>query len=416
MRNNQTTAGVFHSCLLLALLLSGAFRQEALAAAGAKAASPARLELGIDVLEDENFAPLLGKRVGLITNQTGVDSRGRRTIDVLFRAEGVKLVALFGPEHGIAGRLDERVPSTTDAITSLPVYSLYGETRRPTGQMLRGLDALVFDMQTAGVRFHTYITTMAYALEAAARHNISFYILDRPNPFGGELIEGPMLDRDRLSFEGYFPMPVLYGMTLGELAQMFNAENKIGADLRVIAMMNWRRRETFDVTGLSWIPPSPNLPTLAGLWPYPGVEILRAAGVSVGRGTATPFQIFGAPWIDGVKLARELNRRKVPGARFAPIKFTPSDDVSKGQECAGASITITNRVAFRPMRMGLEIIATLHKLYPDHFEVARAIRLLGSLSTIERLQRGDSSGQIITGWFADLASFRKMREKYLLYR
>jgi uncharacterized protein YbbC (DUF1343 family) len=421
MRHNQTPARLFHSCLLAASLLYGVLSPVVFAAVDRAARTGAQLsrahvELGVDVLEEENFAPLQGKRVGLITNQTGVDSRGQRTIDVLAHAGGVRVVALFSPEHGITGQLDERVDSIVDATTGLPVHSLYGETRRPTDDMLRGLDALVFDLQDAGVRFYTYITTMGYALEAAARHKISFYVFDRPNPFGGELIEGPMLDRDRLSFEGYFPMPVLYGMTLGELANMFNAEKQIGADLHVITMKNWRRNETYNSTGLAWIPPSPNLPALAALWSYPGVEILRATGLSVGRGTAKPFQMLGAPWIDGAKLVRELERRKIPGVVFASAKFTPSEDVSKGQPCEGVSIAITDWTAFRPVRMGLEIAAALQKLHPDQFKAEKMIRLLGSSSTVKRLQRGDSSSRMIAGWSGELAAFRKMRAKYLLYR
>src|ERR1700689_5934934 len=254
-------------------------------------------QTGIDVLEQQNFVPLRGKRVGLITNQTGVDSRGRRTIDVLAHADGVKLVALFSPEHGIAGQLDAKVGNATDPVTGLKIFSLYGDTRRPTDQMLQGLDALVFDIQGAGVRFYTFITTMGYSMEAAAQHKISFFVLDRPDPLGGEKIQGPMLDPSRISFVGYFRLPVIYGMTFGELAKMFNAENNLGLDLHVIAMKNWRRSETFDQTGLTWIPPSPNLRTLNEAFLYPGVEILQPAGVSVGRGTDTPFEQLGAPWV-----------------------------------------------------------------------------------------------------------------------
>ena len=254
---------------------------------------------GIDVLEAQNFAPLAGKRVGLITNQTGIDRNGRSTIDLLAHAPGVKLVALFSPEHGIRGIVDERVSSTTDAATGLPVYSLYGDTVRPTDAMLAGLDALVFDIQDAGVRFYTYITTMGYTMEAAATHHLAYYVLDRPDPLGGERIEGPMLDRDRTNFVGYFPMPVRMAMTLGEMAQMFNAEKKIGCDLHVIRMQNWRRRDWFDDTGLPWVNPSPNLRSAEAGILYPGLEILQAGGVSVGRGTDKPFERFGAPWIHG---------------------------------------------------------------------------------------------------------------------
>jgi uncharacterized protein YbbC (DUF1343 family) len=370
---------------------------------------------GIDVLEEENFAPLRGKRVGLITNQTGVDSQGRRTIDVLGKAEGVKLVALFTPEHGIAGKVDAKVQSGTDAATGLPVYSLYGETLRPTDEMLRGLDALVFDIQDAGVRFYTYIATMAYAMEEAARHKIAFFVLDRPNPLGGEMIEGPMLDRDRLSFTGYFPMPVRYAMTIGELAQMFNAENKIGAELHVIAMKDWRRNDLYETTGLTWIPPSPSLRTLAAALLYPGIEILQAGGVSVGRGTDTPLQLFGAPWIRGSELAQELNSRFVPGVRFVPTQFTPRDGLYKDQSCEGIALVITDRASLNSMLIGLEIAGALARRYPDHFALDKTVALLGSQTAIDRLKKGDAPTNIVADWVTELEAFRKLRAKYLLY-
>jgi len=376
----------------------------------------ARAKTGIDALEEINFAPLRGKRVGLITNQTGVDAKGRRTIDVLAGAPGVTLVALFSPEHGIAGAVDAPVGNSTDGATNLPIYSLFGETRRPTPEMLKGLDVLVFDVQDAGARFYTYITTMAYCLEAAARSHISFLVLDRPDPLGGEAIEGPMLDGDRTSFVGYFPMPVRYAMTPGELARMFNAENKIGADLHVVEMKNWRRSETYGQTGLPWIPPSPNLRTLNAALLYPGIEILQAAGVSVGRGTAAPFERFGAPWMRADELARALNARKIPGASFAPTQFTPREAPYKDQNCEGVAIAITGGEELRPMRMGLEIADVLHRQYAQEFRLEKMIALLGSQSTIEELSRGDDPGQIVAGWSSGLSQFRKMREKYLLYR
>src|SRR6202041_116152 len=243
---------------------------------------------GIDVLEDMNFAPLHGKHAGLITNQTGVDSQGRRTIDVLARADGVKLVAIFSPEHGIAGKVDAKVENATDATTGLPVFSLYGDTRNPTDEMLKGIDALVFDMQDAGVRFYTFTSTMGYSMEAAAKDKIPFFVLDRPNPLGGERIEGPMLDKGRISFTGYFSMPIVYGMTMGELARMFNAENKTNSELHGVAMTDWRRGETYDETGMRWIAPSPNLRTVGEDFIYPGIETLQPGGISVGRGTDTP--------------------------------------------------------------------------------------------------------------------------------
>ena len=387
----------------------------------ARAASPAAARdadtlTGIDVLEAQNFAPLAGKRVGLITNQTGIDRNRRSTIDLLAHAPGVKLVALFSPEHGIRGIADERVASTTDAATGLPVYSLYGDTLRPTDAMLAGLDALVFDIQDAGVRFYTYITTMGYTMEAAAAHHLAYYVLDRPDPLGGERIEGPMLDRDRTNFVGYFSMPVRMAMTLGEMAQMFNAENKIGSDLHVIRMRNWRRRDWFDQTGLSWVDPSPNLRSTEAEVLYPGLEILQAGGVSVGRGTDKPFERLGAPWIHGEQFAGYMNRRSIPGVRFLADRFTPDSGLYKGEMCEGARVAVTDRNSLQSMRMGIEIASALAKLYPGKFETAKMIELVGNAVTIERLVNGDSPAEIVSSWNGELEMFRKLRAKYLLYR
>ena len=371
---------------------------------------------GIDVLETRKFAPLAGKRIGLITNQTGIDRNRQSTIDLLAHAPGVKLVALFSPEHGIRGTLDKRIPSAKNAATGLPVYSLYGETLRPTDAMLAGLDALVFDIQDAGVRFYTYITTMGYAMEAAASHHLAFYVLDRPDPLGGERVEGPMLDLDRLNFVGYFPMPVRAGMTLGELAQMFNAENKIGCDLHVIRMQNWRRSDWYDETGLPWVNPSPNLRSATAGIMYPGLEILQAGGVSVGRGTNHPLEVVGAPWIRGEVLAAYLNRRAIAGVRFEPEKFTPESGLYKGQHCDGVRAALTDRDALQPMRMGIELALALGKLYPGKFAPAKMIELVGNSATIKQLAAEEDAAAIVASWNHDLDIFRKMRAKYLLYR
>ena len=371
---------------------------------------------GIDVLEEQNFAPLRGKRIGLITNQTGVDSRGRRTIDVLAHADGVKLVALFSPEHGIAGKLDAaKVGNATDEATGLQVYSLYGDTRRPTDAMLQGLDALVFDIQGAGVRFYTFITTMGYCMEAAGKHKISFFVLDRPDPLGGEKIEGPMLDPSRISFVGYFRLPVVYAMTLGELARMFATENKMALDLHVIAMKNWQRSQTFDQTGLTWIPPSPNLRTINEAFLYPGVEILQPAGISVGRGTDAPFEQLGAPWIHSDVLLSSLTPRQIPGVAFAAASFTPSDGVYKGEACSGVKLAITDRATFDSLRVGLEIADALHRLYPERFQVTKLMDLLASQTTVDALIQYQAPATIISSWDSELALFRTLRAKYLLY-
>jgi uncharacterized protein YbbC (DUF1343 family) len=370
---------------------------------------------GVDVYEKYPAEPFAGNRVGLITNQTGVDSAGRRTIDVLAARKGVKLVAIFSPEHGVDGLANAPVADSEDEKTGLRIHSLYTDTRRPTDDMLNGIDVLVFDIQDAGVRFYTYVTTMAYCLEAAAKHHIRFFVFDRPDPLGGEAIEGPMLDPDRTSFTGYFSMPVRYGMTMGELAQMFNVENKIGADLHVEAMLGWRRSETYDQTGLAWIPPSPNLRTLNEAFLYPGIEVLQAGSISVGRGTDTPFELLGAPWIHADEFSAALASRPIPGIRFAPARFTPTSDIYQGEACQGVTISITNRDRLDSMRMGLEIAAVLDRMYPDQFRIPKTLELLGSQSTVDRLNRGDAPADIVSGWAADLDKFRTMREKYLLY-
>jgi len=375
-----------------------------------------RTRAGIDVYESMNSQLLYGKHVGLITNQTGVDSEGLRTKELFAQMRDVQLVALFSPEHGINGKADDIVSNAAEGATGVPVYSLYGETRRPTDAMLKGIDVLIFDIQDVGVRFYTYITTMAYCMEEAAKRHITFIVFDRPNPLGGDILEGPMLDADKLSFVGYFPMPVRYAMTLGELAKMFNAENKIGADLHVVEMRNWSRNEMYWMTGLPWIGPSPNLPGIANLIPYPGIEILQAGGVSVGRGTDSAFLEFGAPWIKPEELLAELKRRSIAGVRFELRSFTPKTGPYAGEKCEGVGLTVTDRDGFRSIQMGLEIAEALHKLYPQQFQIEKMITLLGSQSTMEGLERGDAPKAIVAGGDGDLAKFRAMRAKYLIYR
>jgi uncharacterized protein YbbC (DUF1343 family) len=422
MVHNESSQRVFRIRSLIIFLLSAisigiSFCVKARAWDASREVSAASTKTGIDVIEEQSFVPLRGKRVGVITNQTGVDSRGRRTIDILAHADGVKLVAIFSPEHGIAGNADVSVvANASDAETGLTIYSLYGETRRLTDEMLKGIDVLVFDIQDAGVRFYTYVTTLGYCMEAAAKHKISFVVLDRPNPLGGEIVEGPMLDADKLSFVGYFPMPVRYAMTLGELAQMFNAENKIGAQLHVVEMKNWNRRDMYWMTGLPWIAPSPNLPTVANLVPYPGIEMLQAGDVSVGRGTDSAFLEFGAPWIRPDELLAELKRRSIRGVSFQAQTFTPKTGPYAGQECHGVALTIADRDKFESVLMDLEIAEALHRLYPQQFQIEKMIALLGSHATVERLERGDSPKEIEAGWATQLEKFREMRAKYLIYR
>ena len=377
---------------------------------------PGRVQAGIDVLESEKFAPFRGKHIGLITNHTGLDAQGRSTVDLLTHAPGVQLVALFSPEHGLAGNNDERVASTKDAATGLPIYSLYAETRRPTDAMLQGIDTLVFDVQDAGVRFYTYTTTMAYCMEEAAKHNIAFYVLDRPNPLGGEIVEGPVLDADKASFTGYYPLPVRYGLTIGELAQFLNTENHINCELHVIAMKNWHRNYFYESTGSRWVPPSPNLRTLKGSILYPGLEILQSAGVSVGRGTEAPFEEFGAPWINGDEVAAELNARHLPGLRFTGQPFIPVVGLYGGQRCGGVAVRVIDKQAVRSMSMGIEIAAILKKLYPTNFDPAKLLFLVANADTIRQLQEGTPPEQIVASWSTQLNDFDALRRKYCLYK
>jgi uncharacterized protein YbbC (DUF1343 family) len=375
-----------------------------------------RVQAGIDVLEAEKFVPLRGKHVGLITNHTGVDFQGRPTIDLLAHAPGVQLVALFSPEHGIAGHSDEKVASTKDASTGLPIFSLYGDHLRPTDAMLEGIDALVFDVQDAGVRFYTYTSTMAYCMEEAAKRNIAFFVLDRPNPLNGEIVEGPMLDAEKTSFVAYYPLPVRYALTIGELAQFLNTENHINAQLHVVPMKSWHRNYFYESTGTRWIPPSPNLRTLKGAILYPGLEILQNAGVSVGRGTEAPFEEFGAPWIDGDEVAQALNAKNLPGVHFVNKPFIPVSGLYSGQHCGGVSVRVTDRAAARSMRIGLEIAAVLHQKYPEHFDVTKILPLLGNDSTIQQLQAETPVEEIIAGWAKDLAAYDAVRRRYFLYK
>jgi uncharacterized protein YbbC (DUF1343 family) len=414
-----TGSGPTQIAVVLLLILTGALPQSLAAQKRAKPAQhshSARIQVGLDVLEVQKFSALKGKRVGLITNHTGLDSQGRSTIEALAHAPNVKLVALFSPEHGIAGHADEKISSSKDASTGLPIYSLYGDLLRPTDEMLAGLDALLFDVQDAGVRFYTYTTTMAYCMEEAAKHNIAFFVLDRPNPLGGEIVEGPMLDPDKISFVGYYPLPIRYGLTIGELAQLFNSENHINADLHVIQLKNWHRNFFFESTSLRWVPPSPNLRTLKGSLLYPGLEILQNAGVSVGRGTEAPFEEFGAPWINGEEVAAELNARDLVGVHFVNQPFVPVSGLYTGRRCGGVGIRVTDRNTLRSMRVGMEIAAILQKKYPKDFDASKLILLLGNADTVSALQAGTPPEKIIASWSNDLTTFDSIRRKYFLYK
>jgi uncharacterized protein YbbC (DUF1343 family) len=370
---------------------------------------------GIDVLAADGFARLKGRRVGLITNHTGRAADGTPTIDLLSRAEGVKLVALFSPEHGIRGELDEKVGDTIDAKTGLPVYSLYGERRKPTAETLKGIDTLVYDIQDIGCRFYTYISTLGLVLEAAKEHRLRVVVLDRPNPIGGLAVEGPVRDAGRSSFVAYHELPVRHGMTVGELATMFNAERNLKVDLEVVRVTGWQRGELFDRTGLTWRNPSPNMRHLAAALLYPGIGLLETTNVSVGRGTERPFEWIGAPWIDGRRLAAELARRELPGVRFVPVNRTPTSSTHKAVECGGVDIVPVDWNAIRPVRLGLEIAAVLRALYPKKWETKNFDRLLVHKTTYEGLLSGSAVADLERGWGPDLDTFRKRRAAVLLY-
>jgi len=374
-----------------------------------------KVQTGIDVLATEKFASLAGLRVGLITNHSGIDSVGRRTVDLLHRAPDVKLAAIFSPEHGFSGKADRKVSPMKEPLTGLPIYSLYGDVVRPTQKMLVGLGALVFDIQDAGARFYTYITTMGYAMEACAKKGIPFYVLDRPNPINASMVQGPVLDSNLRSFTGYFPLPVRHGMTVGELAEMFNVERKIGVKLHVIKMRGYERSHWYDETGLLWLSPSPNLQTLTETILYPGVAMVEGANVSVGRGTTTPFELLGAPWINGEELASYLNSRRIQGVQFMPAEFTPGSSSFKNQLCHGVQIALIDRQVLDSPALGIEIASALYGLYPKDFQLDKTLGLIGSREALQAIKDGRDPAAIAQNWQGPLEQFCKLRSKYLLY-
>lgn len=374
-----------------------------------------RMDAGIDVLREERFAPLRGARVALLTNRTGLARDGARTIDLLAAAPDVELAVLLSPEHGLAAVADGPVADARDPATGLPIYSLYGETRRPTSRMLDRVDTVVVDLQDAGARFYTYAATLAYVMEAAADRGIRVVVLDRPNPITGGAVEGPLLDADQTGFTGYLPMPVRHGMTLGELARLFNAEREIEVELDVVPLRGWQRRMWFDETGLTWVNPSPNLRTVTQAALYPGIGAIEGANLSVGRGTDTPFERLGAPWIDGAALAERLNARRLPGVRAYPLTFTPAGGPYAGELCRGIHLIVTDRDALRPVRLGVEIAAALYQRHGGQFEIDRTLRLLGSRETLRRLKEGEDPSAVAASWAAVEQAWRTRREPYLLY-
>jgi uncharacterized protein YbbC (DUF1343 family) len=372
--------------------------------------------LGIDVLERDNFAAIKGRRVGLITNHTGLNSAGKRTVDLLHNAPDVELVAIFSPEHGLHGKLDEsNIGDTRDEATGLPVYSLYNKTRKPDKKQLAGVDTLVFDIQDIGCRFYTYISTLGLALEAAAEQDLKFIVLDRPNPLGGALTEGSVLDKGIKNFVGHHPIAVRHGLTVGELAKMFQAENKLDVDLEIIEVDNWHRDQYWDQTGLVWTNPSPNMRSLAEAVLYPGIGLLETTNVSVGRGTDRPFEVVGAPWIDGRKLATQLNKQNLPGVTFVPIRFTPRESKLAKENCEGVNIIVVDREAFRSVPVGLSIASALRELFPNDWEIKNFNRLLGSEKIFSAIEKGTTLQQLKALIAPELAEYNKRRDQFLIY-
>ncbi len=382
------------------------------------------VKTGIDVLEEHGFDVLQAtsgkKRVGLVTNQTGIDSQGMRTIDVLAKASGVSLDAIFSPEHGVTGTLDTTgIGNSVDAATGVPVYSVYGGTdaaRRPPADVMKNLDAVVFDIQDAGARYYTYETTLGYFLEGAAAAGIEMIVLDRPDPVTGSFVQGPLSDAGRESFTNYWTVPVRPGMTMGELAKMFNAERNINAKLTVIPMDGWQRGDWFDSTGLMWVNPSPNLRSVTEAALYPGVAIIEGTNVSVGRGTDTPFELVGAPWMKRKELAAYLNARGIAGVRFVPVTFTPTSSNYAGQLCSGVNIIVTDRNGFDAPELGMELAGALRKLYPADYKIERMAELLANQSVYDALVAGQDPRRIAQDWQDGLEKFEKLREKYLIYK
>ena len=396
---------------------------EALTAARRMTVRNGAVKTGIDVLEAHSFdvLQLAGrkKRIGLLTNQTGIDASGRRTIDMLAQAPGVSLEAIFSPEHGVTGTLDTtNVANSRDEATGISVYSVYGATdaaRRPSIDILKQLDAMVFDIQDAGVRFYTYETTLGYFLEAAAQAGIEIVVLDRPNPITGSFIQGPVADAGRESFTNYWTLPVRHGMTMGELAKTFNAERNLNARLTVVPMEGWQRGDWFDSTGLAWINPSPNLRSLTEATLYPAVALIEGTNVSVGRGTDTPFELVGAPWMKSRELASYFNGRGIAGVRFVPVTFTPASAVYNGQKCEGVNLILTDRNALDAPELGIELAAGLRKLYPADYKIERISDLLVNQSAYDALLAGQDPRRIAQDWQEDLEKFERVRKKYLIY-
>ena len=398
------------------------------AAAGSRrlAARNGQVLTGLDALEAESFKRLLGdatpgkpKRIGLVTNQTGLDASGARTIDVLAHVPGLELKAIFSPEHGVTGQVDTTdIANTKDVATGVTVYSVYGATdaaRRPSVDVLTSLDAVVYDIQDAGVRFYTYETTLGYFLEGAAKAGIEVFVLDRPDPITGSFVQGPVATPGKESFVTYHSLPVRHGMTVGELAKLFNEERNIHARLTVIPMTGWQRGDWFDSTSLTWTNPSPNLRSVNEATLYPGVGLVEGTNISVGRGTDTPFEVVGAPWIKAREFAQYLNARMLSGVRFVPVTFMPTSSNYANQVCQGVNIIVTDRNGLDAPELGIELASALLKLYPKDYKIDRMPQLLVDQESFDAILRGDDPRRIADGWREGLEKFGETRKKYLLY-
>ncbi len=370
---------------------------------------------GLDVLADQNFTPFQGQTVGLVTNHSGIDGLGRRAVDLFANAPGVRLQAIFSPEHGLTGDADTDVPHGRDAITGLPIWSLYGSSRRPTSEMLRGISVIVYDIQDVGVRYYTYLTTLMYVLEEAGRRGIPVVVLDRPNPITGRFVEGPIIDPDLRSFTAPHPIPVRTGLTIGEFARLVVAEKRLPVSLTVVPLVGWERKRWYDETGLPWVNPSPNIRNLTQALFYSGIGLLEATNLSVGRGTDWPFEVVGAPWIEPNQLADAMNRQQLAGVRFEPVSFTPNADVYARIGCWGVRLVVTDRDAIRPVTVALALARTLRSLHRDQFRPENIQHLLAHRPTMWAFLRGDPVERLLTWAEIDRLSFLNRRASYLIY-
>ncbi len=389
------------------------------------------IKLGNEVLMTNKLDLLDGKRVGLITNQTGIDSKGNHVIDLLYVSQDFQLAVLFSPEHGIRGDIEGgyKIENKKDEKTGVPIYSIYGKTRKPTAEMLQGLDVLIFDIQDIGARFYTYISTMSLCMEAAAENNLEFVVLDRPNPITGSFVEGPVLDVKYRSFVGIQPIALRHGMTVGELAKMFNEEgwlaNGIKVDLTVLSMNNWKRNCFFDELGLKWVKPSPNIPNTETALLYPGMGLLETCNVSEGRGTDKPFLNVGAPWLDNIALKKSLDKAGIPGIKIDTTSFIPVDKPGaamnpkfEGERCKGLVFEVTKEQVFPSVELGIRLIYQVRNLHPDKFKwksESRVLKMFGNKKTRRAMNEAESVDIVLETWRSDLEKFKEIRKKYLLY-